>query len=685
MLFFKTALATILVFMNIAQAAISTSSDQKILFDIPTSRTDKKLSKEFYSLRLELMRGSVQTRTLTNIKKMLPKSFAFFGFKDLTDRLDILISSKNRIGKFQTACPGERQAKNSSLHENFHELIDSYCRQVFTSLVSKNKIKLEANERRYLIVQIEKFLSENPDELASLLDSVEKESFFFKDISNLINERIIKSHLAPDERILSKINISPELTSHFQERGLLEGSSKNYFIREFKRLSLATERHIINNNISESQNTLSHTLGFYIENKKYISQTIAWRYLSLVADEFRENGHKDLALDTFDKILNISGPNYSGETIFKILTTCLNFSDAACAKKTINNYQLVDTINEFDTKVKFWVGRSLEFTGEKTKAVEIYSLVAKESLLDFYSILASRQLSIIQGTKSNTNEFLPINMTSSALLKQIPQDKLNADLKRTLARTSLWLENEIERFVEIESADILELLPSESFIDENLIQSFGNLEFKRFLVHQLVKLYNSKKHYLLTFKLVYKSIEDNIYDLTDKSLKFLFPLEYVSKVKEIDPTVDPLLILSLIRQESAFNPNAMSHVGARGLMQVMPETARRFKKRIKAHQLKKPKVNLNIGIKYFKKLLKYYDGNLIYTLAAYNAGEGRVKRWRREVFKNPDPLLTIENIPFKETRNYVKYIYRNLYLYRIISDNTQEFSNIADTFVVKTN
>ncbi len=685
MLFFKTGLFIFLVCLNMAKAAISTTNDQKVLFEIPTSRNDKKLAKEFYSLRLELIRGSVNWRTLKNIKKLLPKSFAFNGFNDISNRLDILISSKRRVAEFKNACPTERKVTNSSLHESFHELVDNYCREVFASLISKKKIKIGPDERKMITAQIDKFLSDNPTDLAIIIDNIEKESFFYTDISNLIGTKIIKGYLAPDEQILSKIIISPELTSHFQERGLLEGSSKKYFVKEFTKLSNATERHIINDNIPESKNSLSHALGFYIENKKYISANIAWRYLTLVADEYRENGHKDLALETLDKILNISGPGNSGETIFKILTTCLNFSDSNCAKRTIKKYQLVETINDYDTKVKFWIGRSLEFTGEKSKAIEIYTLVAKESPLDFYSILSSRQLSIIQGNKPSTNEFLPINMTTSALLKQIPQNKLNNDLKRSLARTSLWLENEIEKFVVLESADILELLPSESFIDENLIQSFGSIEFKRFLVHQLVKLYNHKKQYLLTFKLVYRSIEDNIYDLTDKSLKFLFPLEYMSKVKEIDPTVDPLLILSLIRQESAFNPKAMSHVGARGLMQVMPQTARRFKKRIKAHQLKKPKVNLNIGIKYFKKLLKRYDGNLIYTLAAYNAGEGRVKRWRREVFKNPDPLLTIENIPFKETRNYVKYIYRNLYLYRVISDNTQEFNSIAETFVVKTN
>jgi soluble lytic murein transglycosylase len=90
-----------------------------------------------------------------------------------------------------------------------------------------------------------------------------------------------------------------------------------------------------------------------------------------------------------------------------------------------------------------------------------------------------------------------------------------------------------------------------------------------------------------------------------------------------------------------------------------------------------PQINIDIGTKYFKNLLKRYDGNLVYVLAAYNAGESRVERWRNVYFDTDATILkNIEAIPFLETRNYVKLIFRNIFFYKLLIDRE---TKLADT------
>ncbi len=131
--------------------------------------------------------------------------------------------------------------------------------------------------------------------------------------------------------------------------------------------------------------------------------------------------------------------------------------------------------------------------------------------------------------------------------------------------------------------------------------------------------------------------------------------------------LSPNLILSLIRQESAFNPRAISRVGARGLMQLMPATARHVARRAglrrpRLKQLYNPETNIALGTDYFAAQLRHFDHNPVFALAAYNAGPHRVKVWRQ---RWPDLPMDefIEHIPFKETRLYVKLILRNLFVY----------------------
>ncbi len=145
--------------------------------------------------------------------------------------------------------------------------------------------------------------------------------------------------------------------------------------------------------------------------------------------------------------------------------------------------------------------------------------------------------------------------------------------------------------------------------------------------------------------------------------------------------VDPSLINAIIRQESRFNPNAKSHSGARGLMQLMPATAeyiakkKGYGKELSASSITDPRFNMKLGQDYVDYLLKYrgIDGDIVSMLIAYNAGPGNLQKWRKRVkgYEN-DPLLLIEMLPVKETRDYVEHVMSNYWVYSIRNGKNPE-------------
>ena len=162
----------------------------------------------------------------------------------------------------------------------------------------------------------------------------------------------------------------------------------------------------------------------------------------------------------------------------------------------------------------------------------------------------------------------------------------------------------------------------------------------------------------------------DIPDLPRKYWEALFPKPYWSDLKRSSAAngLDPYLVASLIRQESEFNPNAVSRANAVGLMQLLPKTGKLVAKeeklkRYSASQLYTPAVNMQLGTRYFRGMVDKFGGSFEYALAAYNAGSDRVNEWLAQG-KYRDPQEFVESIPFTETRGYVQAILRNASVYK---------------------
>lgn len=131
--------------------------------------------------------------------------------------------------------------------------------------------------------------------------------------------------------------------------------------------------------------------------------------------------------------------------------------------------------------------------------------------------------------------------------------------------------------------------------------------------------------------------------------------------------LDPLLVFAIIKAESNFKPGDTSNSGAIGLMQLLPETAIEEAETIGEEVIVKqelydPETNIKIGTSYYAKLLKKYNNELV-ALAAYNAGMGRVDSWIQDGIIKEDGS-NLENIPYKETLNYVRKIERDYKIYK---------------------
>jgi soluble lytic murein transglycosylase len=205
------------------------------------------------------------------------------------------------------------------------------------------------------------------------------------------------------------------------------------------------------------------------------------------------------------------------------------------------------------------------------------------------------------------------------------------------------------------------------------LQAAGNEDTGNWVVSETAKLYEDAGRYDGAIQ-VFKHAVPNYFAVDLPTLprpywEALFPKPYWPDLKKFSSqnALDPYLVASLIRQESEFNPGAVSRANALGLMQLLPKVGSAVAKQEKlknfsSAELFTPEVNLQLGTRYFREMVDKF-GAFEYALAAYNAGSNRVDDWMGQG-KYRDPQEFVESIPFTETREYVQAILRNANVYR---------------------
>ena len=303
----------------------------------------------------------------------------------------------------------------------------------------------------------------------------------------------------------------------------------------------------------------------------------------------------------------------------------------------------------------YFLARLAEDAHNASAARSYYDEVAREYPNQYYAQLARDKLAGVQAAapSADVNAFLRgIAFTERSRVKDFnpgPSAAIRIERARLLQQAGLpdWAEQEL-RFaarsgeqpyvIAMELASLTSAKPSQAL---HYIKSYAG-------GYLFVPLDSAPRQFwTLAFPLAYRS-----------------DLETFSKQNGIDP----FLMAALVRQESEFDPKALSPAGARGLAQIEPTTGKELSRRLKltsynAAALYQPRLNLELGTYYFKSLLSQVGGREDAALAAYDAGLSRVRAWLTwGDFREPAEF--IETVPFTETRSYVQGVLRNADIYR---------------------
>lgn len=676
-----TFLSLFFTFNALAETASPSTLDSALSNDrIALSKSDQIAAEHMVSMLRFAEKGYINKEVLTKVIKETEKSKHFTPFLAWLREIEGILNLSGTTSLIAHCSQYTERKQVLPLEKMLEKVAGNYCRERTLESIGRDidKNQVIADDATAFIQQNLKFFltKKNKKNFAYFIQSQASKPDILKKISQEVTTYSVRHEIVPSHEVLKDIVINEQITKLIQDKGFNPLQHQNVFYAEYGKM-IETGYRILENKLPEEKvKDQYHFLKNYIElNKDHLPMGLCLTRMNDFAKFVFRAGHKNLSQEIFKFIIKKNNKEVTEDAQFFYLWSHLYFNEFKEALKVAKDLGLLKNPKQIlDARLKFWIAYSWEETKETSDAISLYEDIIANHPLSYYGIMSTKKLQVLKPDSPSVtyyaNNSLPSQATSAIEMKELEEDHASS-----LVRLRAWSKIDSVRMVKLE----LKRLNNHSmpaFVVKHASDKQLALKSDFHLLN--AKIIQDSGNHLATFRYLYEVLDKKEVIFSRQLLEILYPrpfLEALSKTLKKD-SLDPIIVLSLIRQESVFNPLAMSPVGARGLMQLMPRTARRFKSSVREKHLSNPQINMDLGTKYFKTLLKRYDGNLVYVLSAYNAGESRVEKWKANYFDTEASILkNIEAIPFLETRNYVKLIFRNIFFYKLLIEQREQLAD----------
>ncbi len=358
------------------------------------------------------------------------------------------------------------------------------------------------------------------------------------------------------------------------------------------------------------------------------------------------------AKEVYDTLIKEhSASKHIPEAMYRSGLISIKLKDYLSAVDTFDKLLLRSDIQSVELNAMYWLWVSLIQLEKKSRADILSKKIISEYPLTYYSMKIRAYYN-----QDTIEAFIPDNLDISIKVLLTRAEKKVFDSLHYLLQIG-WLDEaqeEIRAIADFNNPRIMIVLAKYWFMAGNFLEATKILQ----------------KAWNIDNSLVNTSV-----------IRFTYPNEFSNTINKYiskyQYTFNTDVVLSIIRQESLFQTDAVSSAGAMGLMQLTHETMLESAKLLKVKvDRRNPEQNIMLGMSYFNRMLKAFDYDLAQALAAYNAGIGRYRTWLKASKIMPKPSVElidevwIEDLPYSETRFYVKAILRTILIYRLLNDGS---------------